>query len=176
MSSVRLGPHIFSNSFLNFHLILATLGSWFSPIPPQNSIPYLIKRSTITFLIIWCPEWQWWSLISRLRDLWRMEILGIIPQMLDNCGTWFRPALFRHHQAIINVPRTLVIALWFRVFVEFILPEDTMMCTLALKRWIPLDYPTKTTHAVLWVISTLAPRRWILMAGHICIVNLAVHL
>ena len=106
------GPTNFTNSFFYFHLILATLGSWFSPIPPQNIIPYFMKSSVITLWIIWWPERQWWSLISRSRDLWHIEILGIIPQMLSNCGTWFRSALFRHHQGIINAPRTLDIALW----------------------------------------------------------------
>ena len=159
MSSISLGPHILPNSFLSFHLMLATLGSGFSPVSPQNIIPYFIKRSTITFWISWCPEWQWWSWISRLRYLWRMEIPVIIPQMLGNCGTWFRPGLFRHHQGIINVPRALVIVLWFRVFVESTLPEDTMLCILALKRRIRNNSCWITSQ---WKrLSTLTLKGWI---------------
>ena len=73
---------------------------------------------------------------SRLRYTESTEVLIIVPHTLGNSGTWIRPALFHNHQGIIIVPRMPLIAPWFRVFAESILPDNIMLCTRALVRWI----------------------------------------
>ena len=172
--SVLFWGHVFSQTRApQISPIVSFIFTWLLPVWVPDSLPYLPKTSFHTSWKFLQSPFESSGALNGDDGRWYLDW-----ETSDIWKSWvsFRSALFCHHQGIINVPRTLVIALWFRVFVECIPPADTMICALAIKRWIPLDYPTKTTHAVLWVIRTLVPRRRILMSGHICIVNIAVHL